>query len=91
MKPCSQCGKRKPLVEFNKRRESKDGLTPSCRECIKERRTHLRKGGGVSEVAPELTADQKKVVYTNVIARMRNMGLTSDFTTREMLERVNAL
>lgn len=91
MKSCSLCGKRKPLVEFNKRKESKDGLTPSCRDCIKVRRTTLRKGGGVSEKAPELTTDQKKMVYMNVIARMRNMGLTSDFTTREMLERVDAL
>lgn len=37
MKTCSTCGTEKSKEEFQKRNASVDGLTASCRECLKER------------------------------------------------------
>lgn len=37
MKTCSCCGASKPHNLFQKRSASKDGLTASCKECLKER------------------------------------------------------
>lgn len=91
MKTCTHCEIPKPLTEFNKRRESKDGLTPSCKSCIAQKRKDIRQGKTVSTVGPELSTDQKKDVYTAVILRMRQQGLASDYTTTEMLNRVGAL
>ena len=34
MKKCSECGQEKPLSEFNKNRNSKDGHQDRCRECF---------------------------------------------------------
>lgn len=34
MKICSGCGQKKPLSEFNKNRNSKDGLQDKCRACF---------------------------------------------------------
>ena len=36
MKQCSKCGEVKPLEAFSKRKASKDGLQPKCRECHAE-------------------------------------------------------
>lgn len=33
MKKCSKCGKTKPLSEFNKDKNRKDGLYPQCKKC----------------------------------------------------------
>jgi hypothetical protein len=35
MKPCSRCGVTKPLTEFQVRRASRDGLTASCKLCLR--------------------------------------------------------
>lgn len=37
MKKCSCCGAEKPLDQYQKRKASKDGLTASCKSCLKER------------------------------------------------------
>lgn len=37
MKKCSSCGEVKSLTLFQKRSASKDGLTASCKSCLKER------------------------------------------------------
>ena len=36
-KACSSCGIEKPLAEFQKRAASKDGMTSSCKSCLRER------------------------------------------------------
>ncbi len=35
MKTCSRCGVAKPLTEFQVRRASPDGLTASCKACLR--------------------------------------------------------
>lgn len=37
-KPCTKCERAKPLVAFNRRRASPDGLQPICRECERQRK-----------------------------------------------------
>lgn len=37
MKKCSNCGAEKPLSDYQKRKASRDGLTASCKACLKER------------------------------------------------------
>jgi hypothetical protein len=37
MKVCSDCGTEKSKTEFQKRNASVDGLTASCKQCLKER------------------------------------------------------
>lgn len=41
-KRCSKCGRELPLSEFNKRKASKDGLQPYCKECIKQHNNQYR-------------------------------------------------
>ena len=36
MKVCTQCGQCKPLVDFNRRKASRDGLSAYCKECKKK-------------------------------------------------------
>ena len=36
MKTCNKCNITKPLIEFHKQKNSKDGLKSHCKECIKE-------------------------------------------------------
>ena len=43
MKVCNKCNLKKTSSEFYKNKSSKDGLTPSCKECIKERSRLWRK------------------------------------------------
>ena len=37
MKTCSSCNKKKPESDFQVRKASKDGLTASCKQCLKAR------------------------------------------------------
>jgi len=37
-KQCIECKKRKPLMEFYKRKDSEDGLMNQCRECKAKRK-----------------------------------------------------
>jgi len=91
MKTCTKCKETKALEEFNARKESKDGHTPTCKLCIRARRKQMRDNPAESYTHPELTDEQRKSVYTAVILRMREQGLTSSYTTNEMLNRVGAL
>tara|TARA_R110002096_G_scaffold152150_1_gene315103 strand:- start:378 stop:857 length:480 start_codon:yes stop_codon:yes gene_type:complete len=37
MKICSTCGESKELSEFHRKRKAKDGLSYTCKSCVKER------------------------------------------------------
>lgn len=94
MKVCSRCQEPKELVEFNRRKESKDGRTPNCKPCIKLRRQEVKLQGAIRtfpHATDHLTSDQKKTMYSDVILRMKAQGLTSDKTTDEMLARVGGM
>lgn len=94
MKTCRTCGEDKPLDEFPIRKDSQDGYRPYCKLCyagrLKDVRT-MKRELPKSYVNPTLTTDQKKHVYTAVILRMREQGLTSSKTTDEMLARVGEM
>lgn len=97
MKTCATCGKDKPLAQFPKRKDSKDGVRSYCKPCYAARIKEVRAAPRKYNYAPEpysnpvLTTDQKKHVYTAVILRMREQGLASEKTTDEMLSRVGEL
>lgn len=86
-KTCSVCNHSKPLAQFNKRAESSDGHTPSCKTCIRFKRQGYA-GRGAETTA--LTEEQKKLVYASAIKRMEAYGLASKKTTEAMMERVKA-
>lgn len=90
-KTCRDCGETKPLEDFPKRKEAKDGVRLDCKPCyairLKTGRT-ANKGKPKNYISPTLTTEQKKHVYTAAILRMREQGLTSSKTTDEMLARV---
>jgi len=90
LKTCRMCKESKALEEFNRRKESRDGRTPTCKMCIADRRKQIRIEGP-GQALPDLTVDQKKHVYTAVILRMREQGLASSRTADEMLSRVGEL
>src|ERR1700761_1345567 len=37
-KPCSKCGQPKPLTEFHRDRQAKDGRTNTCKDCANARK-----------------------------------------------------
>lgn len=41
-KTCTKCGETKPLEEFHKKRNMKDGLHSDCKECARERHRKWR-------------------------------------------------
>lgn len=41
-KPCTKCGKNKPLTEFYKHAERRDGLRADCKECVKNKSAKWR-------------------------------------------------
>lgn len=86
-KTCRSCKKDKELSEFNKRAESADGHTPWCKPCIAIRRSKPNNLKGRT-FTPD---DKKQQVYLAVILRMKESGIASDHTAREMAERVGAL
>ena len=34
MKKCSKCGNKKPLTQFNRRTNTRDGLSSQCKDCL---------------------------------------------------------
>lgn len=53
MKTCSKCGAEKPLSEFYKRKDSKDGYRGDCRQCNDMKSKTWRK----------LNPDKRKIIY----------------------------
>jgi len=88
-KTCRSCGETKLFAEFNKRAESADGHTPWCKNCVAIK----RKGAshGITGSRTEVPEEHKQSVYLGAILRMKNSGLVSDRTAREMATRVGDL
>lgn len=84
MKTCKSCKQSKEYTEFYKKAAAADGYQYNCKEC---QRTRQRIGEG----ANRMTRKQKKKVYMAAIIRMRQQGLTSAFTTDQMLARVGEM
>jgi hypothetical protein len=65
-KICSKCGNEKEISEFNKRKNSKDGYRPDCRECQKlhyqnkrEHYTHKMKENRATKIDEYRERDRK--------------------------------
>jgi len=79
MKTCSKCKNKKPLKDFYKDRDKKDGFASKCKSCyIKKYRT--RRG-------------YIKNSYNNLIGRIKYSkfynGIKCDFTEREFIDFMN--
>lgn len=65
-KTCCQCGEDLPRSEFNKRKRSKDGLQPQCRNCqrkyYRENRDHIRKL--IRDVKEKLKEEQAQLIVS---------------------------
>lgn len=93
-KHCNSCKLSKPLTEFHRKTDARDGRQGRCKHCHK-----LRQRDWVNSDAPsrqkvgeiELTAAQQRDMYEDVIYRMVNTGIMSRETARESLRRVNGL
>lgn len=61
MKTCHNCKTEKPLSEFNKNKAKKDGLSATCRECMKTfRKKHY--DGNSSKVYKEVRARRQSLM-----------------------------
>ncbi len=85
-KTCRQCGMTKDLARFNKKAEARDGHAPTCKDC---RRIKRQSQPGVS--MPDMSLENRKLVYNSAIIRMAQRGLTSRKPTEEMLDRVGEM
>lgn len=60
-KICSKCKQKKPKIEFNKRKDSKDGLNGRCKECCKkESRKHYLKNKEKAKKVSKLYRENHK-------------------------------
>ena len=86
-KSCSSCKKSKPAESFHKRSDRPDGLQTSCKDCHKARqRTWVRESEALGEL--QLSPEQKRQNYFDVIDRMRQFGIMSDKMADAALKRV---
>lgn len=83
-KKCLNCLEEKDFSHFNKRAESPDGHTPWCKPCIAVRRNQPFKGR--TSTPPE----KRQEVYLAAILRMKDSGIISSYTARQMAERIGA-
>ena len=86
MKVCIRCKKEKPFSEYYKDSQKKDGLTPYCKDCRKE------KAKIQNEKNPQLARDRAKRVREkdSLAYDLKRMGLTKE-RYFEMLEEQNGL
>ena len=73
-KVCTRCGKRKPCLQFNKRRASSDGLQPNCRKCTREKDQW-------NAARPEVKAQVKRNV-AKFFARPENANKRTEYTRK---------
>ena len=87
MKTCNTCGKEKVRNEFSKRKAAKDGLNPTCKECVKVRSavrakakkqadilTHAKKTAALLNLPFDITDSDLKIPDT---CPYIGVGLTS--------------
>ena len=72
-KQCKECGKAKDITQFSKRKASKDGLQPKCRECNKKDNHKFR-----TEINPKHHYKWQKEHYDWHIENMRKYRKADD-------------
>jgi hypothetical protein len=84
-KTCRGCKESKPITEFPVRKEAPDGRRARCYPCHRQ----SRRGEEARLKGRTFTPEEKKPeVYLAAILRMKNAGLVTDRTAREMANRV---
>lgn len=79
MKICSQCNEEKTLVSFHKKKSSKDGLQPKCKDCnIQNVQNWQNKNPEKYELAWKERVGNESVVHRR---RAKRYGLTPDELT----------
>lgn len=73
MKRCTRCGVEKPLADFGKKHDGKDGLNSRCRPCANERKKASQLGLIPAPPAPE---PPPKVVTQEMVLELRRQGLS---------------
>lgn len=73
---------------FNKRKESPDGYAPRCRSCTKMQRRSWRQETDYDGPEIDLSAGQKRDLYSEAILRMYKSGIMSKESSLEALKRV---
>jgi hypothetical protein len=73
MKTCSKCNKEKTRSEFYKRKASKDGLNPWCKEC------HVGSNLQWAADNPDFVKQKKSEYYYKYHDRVRNKELKHKF------------
>lgn len=65
LKKCSECGRMLPISEFNKNRNSRDGLQDRCRDCFSayNRRRYQEKRDRIRKDVHDYQRDNKMNVY----------------------------
>jgi len=63
IKVCSRCGLTKPIEEFKKRKDSKDGYRPECKECNKSVYSHSLYNRKYAETHREQISESRKRRY----------------------------
>jgi hypothetical protein len=91
-KVCSKCGNEKPVEEFYKKKDSKDGYRNDCIVCVKEQKKKYngrygdRKRKWYNE-NKELTIQRSKEWKTNNIERNRELNRESDKRRRPLISK----
>lgn len=85
MKACTNCEEVKPLAEYHMDRKKSDGRQSLCKACKNVNRSPRYEQRFNRTPTPE---HMKKAVFTDVIVRMAKLGICSEETAKDALERV---
>lgn len=88
MKTCSTCKEHLPLSSFNKKSQTKDGLSGICRDCIRHvsRRDYIKHSDKIKKRAEEFRKDNpdyNKDYYKNNIDYFKEYNLKSSERRRQ--------
>lgn len=74
MKPCSKCGDVKPLTEFNRNRNRRDGLDSRCKPCHRQQSKEWQRGRGKAAHQLAVTAWLQRNPERRLAADQRTRG-----------------
>lgn len=75
-KVCKKCGQNISVSKFSKNKATKDGLSPYCKECEKEKRR--KPNGGVTQQGVKATLKMSDFDDNMLFAELRRRGYTGE-------------